>query len=73
MLWAGRLRKDSLEVRDVMEYFGEYVKDEEEAEELIEKAKGHIYSKRMSEIRRILMDKGFNVPFRVDYRRIENE
>ena len=58
------------EVRDVMEYFGEYLDyDENAAKGVMDKVGWRGYFGSMNAIREILIDYGKCVPFRVVYRR----
>lgn len=58
-------------VRDIMDYFGEFM-NEEKAEELIRKVKGgHSYFEEMNGIRDMLREQGYSVPFRAVYRRVK--
>lgn len=57
-------------VRDIMDYFGEFI-DEEKAEKLIKEIDGHSYFEKMNKIRDMLVRDGYEVPFRAVYRRIK--
>ena len=52
---------------EVREYFGEYVKDEEDVRNLIDGNKGKSFFERMDTIRTILKMRGHDVIFRGTY------
>jgi len=66
-------------VRDIMSYFGEELRDEERAYEIMKYANRRLAEKRtagsyfglMNEIREILREHGLDVPFRAVYRRVK--
>ena len=59
-------------VKEVMEYFGEWIGDEYIADMLTEVGcKGKTIYHIMSEVRDKLIAQGHDVPFRWDYRRIK--
>lgn len=65
-------------VKEVMEYFGEYVGNEEgariamdEVASKVEKFGRYSYTARMNFMRQYLKEKGFEVIFRTGYRRIK--
>lgn len=59
---------NEVKVKDVMDYFGEYL-NEEQAEQVIELVKGSSFFEKMNGIRNILLRGGYDVIFRGVYRR----
>lgn len=68
---VGVYHKSEIWTEDIMDYFGEFI-EEGEVSELLKMARyagGEGYFETMHEIRRILLERGFSVPFRSVYRR----
>jgi len=63
-------------VKDVMDYFGEELRDIDMAKAVMDIVEvrlpgRHSYTEYMNEVRKILMESGYNVPFRAGYRRVK--
>lgn len=69
---VGNWHKKVIWIEDVIDYFGEYM-SEEEGEELLKENMSKSYFKTMNRIRDILLEKGHSVPFRSVYRRTKDE
>jgi hypothetical protein len=66
-------------VKDVMSYFSEWVRDEEEADEIMREVeregwnRSMGYGEIMREFRQKLLDRGFEVPFMCGFRRCKDD
>jgi len=69
---VGVYHKTEIWIDDVMNYFGEFV-NEEQAKKLWQESKGNGYFETMHNIRSKLLDMGYSVPFRAIYRRTKDE
>lgn len=63
-------------MKDIMSYFGEYIRDERFAMIVVRMVERRIgrssrYSHLMLEFREILNERGFNIPFSLGYRRVK--
>lgn len=64
---SGR-EKQELRVKDILDYFGEFL-SKEQAENMLRRVGGVIDFDTMNRVRNILKEQGHDVPFRSVYRR----
>ncbi len=69
---VGVYHKTEIWIEDVMNYFGEFV-NEEQALKLLQESRGSGFFEVMHEIRNKLLDMGHCVRFRSVYRRTKDE
>ena len=68
------MRYYSWSIEDVMEYYGEYIKDEEEGLAIMKEVGDGGFSEMMRQVRLILIErKGVDIPFTSGYRRVKKE